>query len=103
MMGMALTRKKADAAVWHQGPQEDITLTAVHQSLIVEMVVITMIHGDSQGDGDGTHRSLHQSHSHAVIVHIADDSGASTDIGEKGRILIPRARNRPGVLETWSS
>ena len=100
MMAMALMRKTADAAVWHQGPQEDITLTPVHQSLIVEMVVVTMIHGNGQGDGDGIHRSLHQSRPHAVIVHIGDDSGAGTDMGEKGRTLIPRALNEPGVLET---
>ena len=84
------------------GPQGDITVTPLHWSLIAEMVVITMIHSDSREGNDGSHQSLDQICSHAVIVHIGDDSGAGTDIGEKGRTPIPRARNRPGVLETWS-
>ena len=96
-------RKTADAAVWHQEPQEDITLTPVHQSLIAEMVVITMIRGDGQGDGDRSHRSSCQSRPYAVIVHIGDNSGAGTQNGEKARTLIPCARIGPGVLETWSS
>ena len=75
MRGMALMHTTADAAVWHQGPQEDITLTPVDRSLIVHMVVITMICGDRQGDGNRSHRGLPQSRPHTMIVHIWDDSG----------------------------